>query len=175
MATFHRSLAAHEERLVVAYGGVAVDVALHAHRRLRQEWSPRGAQPPVALGELVDQVAGLLAEEPGHVLLVTTEEVHAHTESVFGHAERVIDPRDAHEEIRGVDAALGDEAGQASAHIAVRRTDRHDEVRVVDTIEKGVESGADRRRCAHVPRRPSATAFSGVTPTLHTARLSIPC
>ena len=92
MATFHRTLAPHEEGRVVAHRGVADDVALHAHRRVRQQGSPRGAQPPVASGELVDQVTGLLTEKPGHVLLVGSQQVEAHAESVFGHGERVIDP-----------------------------------------------------------------------------------
>ena len=48
---------------MIAHGEVTEDLALHADGGVHQQGGPGGAEPPIDRCELVDQVAGLLAEE----------------------------------------------------------------------------------------------------------------
>ena len=95
---------------------------------------PRGAEPPVDPGKFVDQVTGLLAEQPGDAYLILAQEMEAHPRSALGDPEGVVDLRDAHEEVRGIDAALGHEPGEAAAHFGIGCPDGDHEVRVVDQL-----------------------------------------
>ncbi len=70
--------------------------------------------------EFVDDVTRLLSEEASEVDLMPAEEMETHARRTLGHAEGVIDLRNADQEVRRVDAALRDEAGQAAAHVRFR-------------------------------------------------------
>jgi len=99
----------HEECLVIADGEMAQDLALRADRGVHQQGRPSGAEPPVDRSELVDQVTGLFTEQTGEAYLIPAQEMEAHSGSAFGHAEGVVDLRNAHEKVRRMDAALGHE------------------------------------------------------------------
>ena len=120
VAARHRADGPHQEGHVVAHGEVAEDVALHADGCVDEQGCTSGAEPPVDRGELVHQVPSLLAEQARQVHLFLAEQVEPHPRRALGDAQRVVGLRDAYEEVRRVDAALGGEAGQAAAHLAAR-------------------------------------------------------
>mgnify|MGYP006968067267 CR=1 FL=1 len=83
-------------------------------------------------------VAGLAAEELGEVAPVGRDKVHGE----MGRRERdtvgVVGLRDAHEQARRVDAALGCEADEAARGLPLRRGG-HDVDRVVESFDEGGE------------------------------------
>ena len=77
------------------------DGTLHGDRRVDEQGHPGGAEPPVDRRELVDLVPRLLAEETCQLHLVLTQKMQPHALRTQRHAERVIQPRDADEEVGG--------------------------------------------------------------------------
>ena len=85
MSARHRAHGTHKECLVIADGEMPEDLALHADGGVHQQRCPRGTEPPVDRGELVDQVTRLLAEQAGDAYLILTQEMQAHSRK---HARR---------------------------------------------------------------------------------------
>ena len=95
--------------------------------------APRGAL------ELVHLVSGLAAEQLGQVLGVGGNGVHAQHLRVTAVAERAVLVREADDEARRVDAGLGREPDQAPQRLAVARSRRDDEHRVLEIADEALE------------------------------------
>ena len=119
VTTSDRPYPSHEKRLVITNREVPEDLAVHTHCSLDQERRTGGPETPIDRGEFVDGVTGLLAEEAGKVDLILAQEMEAHAWGACGNAVGVIHLRNADEEVRWVDAALGHEPGEAATHLGL--------------------------------------------------------
>ena len=99
----------------------------------------RGTRPPTAALELVHLVTGLRPEELGQIGGVVRNQVHHHHLGVAGRAVGTVLLRDAYEEARWADAALGREAHEAAGAVA-GGGHGHDEHRVVELVDQLVDA-----------------------------------
>jgi hypothetical protein len=90
---------------------MAEDLPFHADGGVHQQRRAGGPETPIDRCEFVDDVTRLLSEEASEIDLMPAEEMETHARRTLGHAEGVIDLRNADQEVRWVDAALCDEAG----------------------------------------------------------------
>ena len=112
----------------------------------REHRHPPGTGLPVDVGELVDRVTGLRAEVPGEILVVVAQDVHDEQVGALRGLVGVVALREADEEVRGIDAALGGEPDEATRLLAGRGAGRDDQHRVVDGAHERLERGHGRRR-----------------------------
>src|SRR5919199_625354 len=104
-------------------------------------WPGSSLRPlaPLAAVELVGVVAGLAAEQLDQVTRVARHHVYDHRRrAALEHAVGAVLVRDAREEARRVDAALGGEPDQAAGALASRGGRRYQH-RVVERAHERVE------------------------------------
>src|SRR3954453_2368083 len=127
-----------EEADVVAEVVAGEDGAGETVVALVQDRDAAGALMPLALGKLVDLVAGLAAEQLGEVLGAVGNEVEGDRVGRASDPAGAVLLGEADEEARRIDAALAGEADEAAGDLAAgaRRGDEH---RVVEAPDEFVE------------------------------------
>src|SRR3954462_12334624 len=127
-----------EEGDVVAYGIAGEDGGGEPVVAVVEEGEAVGAFVPVAMGELVYIVAGLAAEDFGQMAGGGRDEVDGYCLCFLGKAGSAVLVREADEEPRRVDAALGGEADQAASE-RLPLAGGDDEHRVVELADQLLE------------------------------------
>ncbi|CAO5259714.1 exported hypothetical protein [Frankia sp. AgKG'84/4] len=143
-----------DERRVIAHLTADPDRTGEPRARLLEDRQVEGTLPPGAPGELVDLVAGLLAEERRELLSGGVEQVHREVIGVAGDAMGVVGPRDAHQVARRLDAALGVESDEATATLPTLRDRRDNRHRVADGAHRVVKGALSRHRVRSSSDRP---------------------
>lgn len=110
---------------------------------VREDWRATGSRVPRAVGELVDLVTGLRAEQRRQTELISAEQVGTQMRRRKGDAIRVVLVRQADQVARRVDAALGGEPDQTTAVLTAGRS-RDNQHRVVDAVGDRLEGGGSR-------------------------------
>lgn len=104
-----------------------------------EEWDTLRPGRPIALGELVDFVTGLLAEEPAEVLGTRGKEMNPEDAGLQSNTESMILLGEAEEVPRWIEAGLSGEPHQAATELLVR-AGRDDQHRIVELGNDLVES-----------------------------------